>query len=545
MKNSFGGVLLLDNDNVYKGLQLKSLPHGNFVLYTDNNTGHSHYSFVNVVDGRVTKIAERTPISRNICIGGYGFSDMNTCIDYCERVIMKTNDKEPYLSTVFSTMLEDNVHVSGHYLPDAFSIGTPSDILFNTERLGVVPITIVFDLDNTLVRTSHINPNDYSCVSEIDHMTKFMKYLKRLGHRIVIHTARGMLSRGGDTDRIRKEIAPITEQTLKELNIEYDEIVFGKPYGDLYIDDKSYNVYDLTLFSQCGFYNVDTSDMRMFNIGSSNRNNSVVRVNKHHVRKTGSDLGGEIYYYQTVASSGFCDRFPTLIHVESASCSPHMFVVEHIDGTNIDKIYAEGLMNDGLFMKLMEAAHNLHTQLFDDNVIISSTDIDNHYFEKFYCRASVRTDYPFDDFDKVFTTIRDQLAHYLDQKYAINNVIHGDLWFSNILLYKQDFKFIDMRGKFHNKLTMKGHVMYDVCKLYQSIIGLDCIIKYGHHIPTDIREHFEEIFWSYWEQTISIDVRIAKRLTGYLIFNTFFSYSDDFPVERKHMIWKLVRDCIA
>jgi hypothetical protein len=47
--------------------------------------------------------------------------------------------------------------------------------------------------------------------------------------------------------------------SLKELGIEYDEIHFGKPYGDIYIDDKAFNTFDLSLFQQIGFYDSENS----------------------------------------------------------------------------------------------------------------------------------------------------------------------------------------------------------------------------------------------------------------------------------------------
>ena len=52
LKSLYGDdqLLVLDNDNVYDGLDFTDLPSGNFVLYNKNPTGLSHYSFVQTDD---------------------------------------------------------------------------------------------------------------------------------------------------------------------------------------------------------------------------------------------------------------------------------------------------------------------------------------------------------------------------------------------------------------------------------------------------------------------------------------------------------------
>src|SRR3990167_9359676 len=80
-------------------------------------------------------------------------------------------------------------------------------------------------------------------------------------------------------------------------------------------------------------------------------------------------------------------------------------------------------------------------------------------------------------YDKIYKLLK----YYLDSKekyrlLGIVNVIHGDYWFSNMMLYKGQLKCFDPRGKVGSKLTVKGNPVYDYAKLYQSIIGLDCII---------------------------------------------------------------------
>jgi hypothetical protein len=46
-----------------------------------------------------------------------------------------------------------------------------------------------------------------------------------------------MRTHGGDVEKVLAEIGSLTLTWLKRNGIEYDEIVFGKPFAHVYIDD--------------------------------------------------------------------------------------------------------------------------------------------------------------------------------------------------------------------------------------------------------------------------------------------------------------------
>jgi hypothetical protein len=81
-------------------------------------------------------------------------------------------------------------------------------------------------------------------------MISLLKNLKKLGHTIIIYTARQMNSYNHNIGRAIRDIGLVTFQTLEKFNIEYDEIIFGKPIADIYIDDKALNPYinDISYF---------------------------------------------------------------------------------------------------------------------------------------------------------------------------------------------------------------------------------------------------------------------------------------------------------
>jgi hydroxymethylpyrimidine pyrophosphatase-like HAD family hydrolase len=110
--------------------------------------------------------------------------------------------------------------------------------------------TFVFDLDGTICEqteggeaywNARPNPLVVDCV----------RRLHELGHRIVIHTARGMSSLAAAGKFYgRNELVRAVENTyrngtwcwLKENGIPFDELIFGKPSGDYYIDDKGMSI---------------------------------------------------------------------------------------------------------------------------------------------------------------------------------------------------------------------------------------------------------------------------------------------------------------
>lgn len=94
---------------------------------------------------------------------------------------------------------------------------------------------ICFDLDKTLCEGS-----DYESCVPMSWASTLTRELKENGHTIIIYTARKMNSFNGNIGLVNKNIAELTLSQLREWNIIYDEIYFGKPSADIYIDDKGF-----------------------------------------------------------------------------------------------------------------------------------------------------------------------------------------------------------------------------------------------------------------------------------------------------------------
>lgn len=112
--------------------------------------------------------------------------------------------------------------------------------LLNYTRLNPDKILIV-DVDGTILTAQN---RDYANAIEHPAIIGKLNDLHRKGWTVVYFTARGQLSKNGDMRRIEKENRPVLENWLKQHRVEYDYLLFNKPYGAWYIDDKALNLKD-------------------------------------------------------------------------------------------------------------------------------------------------------------------------------------------------------------------------------------------------------------------------------------------------------------
>lgn len=108
--------------------------------------------------------------------------------------------------------------------------------------------TYVFDLDGTICFPNLDAPDThtrYRMAKPNPRVIAFMRWCYEHGDRLIIHTARRMLTHKGDVDKIIEDVGQVTIDWLKEQKVPYHELVFGKPYGDYYIDDKAVNANEI------------------------------------------------------------------------------------------------------------------------------------------------------------------------------------------------------------------------------------------------------------------------------------------------------------
>jgi CMP-N-acetylneuraminic acid synthetase len=95
--------------------------------------------------------------------------------------------------------------------------------------------TFVFDIDGVV---AHLSPdNNYSLAQPNLEVINKINDLFDSGHYIILFTARG--------SKTGKNWQSITKQQMNEWNVRYNEIRFGKPFADYYIDDRMLSIHEL------------------------------------------------------------------------------------------------------------------------------------------------------------------------------------------------------------------------------------------------------------------------------------------------------------
>lgn len=98
---------------------------------------------------------------------------------------------------------------------------------------------ICLDLDGVICQLRK-KEESYGDLLPVDGAIEKVKSLKEEGHYIIIYTARRMKTHGANTAKVIADIGKTTLDWLEKHQIPYDEIMFGKPWADIYIDDNAF-----------------------------------------------------------------------------------------------------------------------------------------------------------------------------------------------------------------------------------------------------------------------------------------------------------------
>lgn len=425
------------------------------------------YSFYKTEDTSllITDVAEKKKISDWAGCGVYFFRDSKEFLNCytCPK------GQEYYLSTIVSHMLVNNFTVTRVSYTDFHCLGTPIQLMMFcnnipvnscTQSILTIPNTrVCFDLDNTLVTPPRVK-GDYTTVEPIQERIEFCKYLKKMNCEIIIYTARGMKSCENNIGKINIKNYKIILDTLEKYDIPCDELFMGKPYADIYIDDKFVNIHRLQ--NETGFYNTRITP----------RNFNNVDINFTTVTKKSKDLSPEIYYYNNIPCE-VKDLFPIFI---SHNLNNSEYTIEKVQGITLSELLvSNGTIDKKIFKTLLGSLKRLHNIKTHDQL-----DITQVYSKKLEDRG---------------ICIEQDILEY--EKNVCNFcMIHGDPVFTNVLINNYGkLKFIDPRGHMGPKLTIYGDPMYDWAKVYQSLIGYDFILNdKEHRVCSELIEIFFDMF---------------------------------------------------
>jgi len=98
---------------------------------------------------------------------------------------------------------------------------------------------IAIDLDGTICPIKQPDQS-YADLQPHPGAADRIRELRRAGYYVIILTARNMATCEGNVGRVMKNVGRLTLNWLEEHGIEYDEMHFGKPNAELYIDDRAF-----------------------------------------------------------------------------------------------------------------------------------------------------------------------------------------------------------------------------------------------------------------------------------------------------------------
>jgi len=491
-------IIVLDCDTIYHEDiigKYKTEKNKNSIFFFNDTENKPIFSYIKTNnDGRVVEIAEKIKISDNANTGAYGFISGHEFKKYFSMVSERSD--ELYISLLYSEMIKDNVNIKGLEVNKFNCVGTPLQLKIyceNSEKLK--PIRICFDLDNTLV-TFPVVPGDYSTVEPIVKNIEYLRFLKNEGNYIIIHTARRMKTFNGNVGKIIPDISKVTLETIEKFNIPYDEIRFGKPWADFYVDDLAVSAFS-PLEKSIGFYNT-VSKPRSFN---------KIAYSKGDVKKETNNMG-EVFWYNNIPGS-IKVHFP-----EIYSINDNVISMERIKGVNYSHLYVNEALRERDLHDLIDLLILIHnssdTAPSETNIYLSYSDkLKKRYEENLQIYNNIKNSNSF------YLDILEKLSVYENNKSGKIGIIHGDPVFTNVFLTESRIKLIDPRGKIGDSLSIYGDVYYDFSKIFQSILGYDYILN-GIEINYEYRDRMIDAFSSRFNEDELYNIKV---ITASLIFS--------------------------
>jgi len=504
-------TLCLDCDTFYEEdiiTECKKI-NNNLIFFFKDYKDKPIYSYIKIKNNQVIEIKEKVKISDNANVGAYCFKKLSLLKKFAELLINEPLDnkiKEYYISSIYNLMLRNNIKISSKEIKDFNCLGTPEqlEVYCLRNKDNIIKKRICFDLDNTLVTFPKI-PNDYASVEPIKKNIQYLKFLKSLGHTIIIYTARRMRTHKGNVSAVIQDIGKITFDTLQRFDIPYDEIYFGKPYADFYIDDIAFNAFQ-SLDKNLGFYQQNLKS-RSFN--------SVEDTGSSILKKSEDPkLQGEIYWYKFLKAhkTKINKYFPKLINYGS-----NFIEIEKIEGITASQLFVNSSLTQSNLSDILNALDDIHK--YKDKKT-KKHNIYQNYADKMQKRYKEYNYSYLDNHLEIYTKLLNFSLDYEKKNLGKLGVIHGDPVFSNIIINKENrINFIDMRGVLGNDLSIYGDIFYDYAKVFQSIIGYDYILL-DKNINLEYQQEFINIFNNFISNKYNDKILYnIKMITNTLLFS--------------------------
>lgn len=518
-KNS---LLILDGDTFYKKNIVKMIDQNHHsIFYHKTKIKEPIFSYIKMRGKKIFKITEKNKISSNANTGAYFFNSIKKFNQIAKQKI-KTN-KKTFVSEIYNDLLKKKETIIGLKVKnEEFAcLGTPKQVIDYSLTSKVKKKRFCFDLDNTLVSHPLIK-NDYRSVKPILENIKFLNHLYSKGHHIIIHTARRMRTHRGNINKVKKDIQKLTVEQLKLFKIKYNELIFGKPYANYYIDDLSINPNE-NLNTKLGFYEKSDTLTRSFN--------NVIVGDKFTIKysKNLDKINNEAKYLKIIPRK-IKKFFPKVIEHRK-----NFYKMSTAKGLKLSYLLTNCLLTKNDLTALFNCLQIIHSSKVkkqDKQIYIY-----DNYANKLIKRIKLIKNYDLKKFN--------ELIHAL-KKYEFQNkgkigIVHGDPVLSNIIKkLDNNFTFLDPRAGLGNKFSIYGDINYDFAKIYQSLTGYENIIydtKIDSDYLKDLQTHFESLLI---KSNIIDSISTLKYLTASLYFSLISFHSEKYQPKFLNIAYKLI-----
>ena len=396
-------TISLDCDTLYFSDVLtafKGAANLNATFYFEDSGGKPLFSYLDIdSDSMVVDVREKVPISTHANTGAYAFATGRDLRHFCGLVIDDAVGVagEFYLSSVIRKMLNAGKPFRAIHVADFACVGTPGQLSTFLQRIARNEIKcgrkmrFVFDLDNTLVTHPQIS-GDYATCEPKERNIDLVRELSAAGHYIIIWTARRMRTHNANVGAVIKDVGLVTLQTLSQFGIPYDEIHFGKPYADLYVDDLAVNAL-VDTEREIGWSCVSHKPSLERGVVEPRSFNSIISLEDTIIKTARREfLDGEIFFYRSIPST-LRTLFPVLRAVDDAGdmCSIKM---ERVEGVTAAHLVQSHALTAGRLLKILSSLERLHTSLWQaqDSAPAQHINMYANYADKLASRFRVHRD---------------------------------------------------------------------------------------------------------------------------------------------------------
>ena len=234
------------------------------IVFTTGTFDVLHYGHINLLK-KAKEMGDKLIVGLNVKKNGnptyYPYEErrrMLEAISYVDVVvpISKQEDKYKYLKqgvSIFAIGSDyigyEDIEEIKKYCEVRFIERTPNISSTQVKRhLGdeTEYHTFVMDLDDTISFTEN---RDFENSKPYKEVINKINELYDNGWKIIIFTARGAKS-CKTLEEKEKKYRQITEEWLRKNGVKYNELMFGKPNADYYVDDKNIGIEEFINFKE-------------------------------------------------------------------------------------------------------------------------------------------------------------------------------------------------------------------------------------------------------------------------------------------------------